>query len=681
MSDDLHDVIEDGIRDNAGHMALAGILMAHSQRKQQLQSFEASRQQQAKIARTEAERLEVEKQRLKIEKLRHQIEKDIKESERVEKEAVRLLRVMMAEIGVEFDGLSSGGQLKGSPQGTRRNYAMAVLLSKLILIRSRSSSLSDLDDLKELARLENLAQNLVIQQFANCDPLEVSRSKWQEIEAWMQAAYQLKKEVNRACSVVPNLTAVQLPTKVDLSQRHSELEDFLKQINVRLKLHLNQLPVDTSNDGCVYEELVELAQLDEMREGKRASRSAVFATRWRQANESILRELNASLMRLQNWQDKHDEHAKILQKLQTQIEQGALKGAEITLNSLGKLRFSGLNYDVIWRLSELQESCKNLALASRDQALMIIDDLQKQHSKASESSELKTLLKTHQHRACQEKRDSFRRGIFSFGISTILDRGKDQAFQKRLTSQRELAFKLKTTQIGAKIKVSIIPNLGLEFCFIPSGSFRMGSSAKEKGRSTNKKQVGVILSMPFWLAKTQLTQMQWQAVMSSNPSEFRGPSLPVENVSWEDAQACLIKLNEKGILPEAWKFALPTEAQWEYACRAGKKEPHSGGSLDEVGWYDGNSDRKTHEVALKKPNAWGLHDMHGNVWEWCVDRYDDVLQGGTDPAGPSSGVSRVCRGGSWSAITSSCSATSRNWHGPDYHTSRLGFRLAIVPSK
>jgi formylglycine-generating enzyme required for sulfatase activity len=155
----------------------------------------------------------------------------------------------------------------------------------------------------------------------------------------------------------------------------------------------------------------------------------------------------------------------------------------------------------------------------------------------------------------------------------------------------------------------------------------------------------------------------------------------VENVSWDDAQAFIAKLNEKQILPLGWKFALPTEAQWEYACRAGERGPYSGGGLDEVGWYCGNSGEKTHEVGIKKPSLWGLHDMHGNVEEWCADWYDDTMKGGADPTGPSLGDRRVLRGGSWRNFASGCRAAHRSRILPGSRNYDLGFRPALVPSR
>jgi formylglycine-generating enzyme required for sulfatase activity len=252
---------------------------------------------------------------------------------------------------------------------------------------------------------------------------------------------------------------------------------------------------------------------------------------------------------------------------------------------------------------------------------------------------------------------------------------------KAEAERRELPKKLQATTAGAQVNLLITDALAQAFALIPAGSFTMGRHSGEDGRSREESQVEVSLSQPFWLAKTEVTEAQWEAVMGSNPSEFKGPNLPVENVSWEDAQAYLTKLNEKGVLPDGWKFALPTEAQWEYACLAGEKGPFSGGSLDEVGWYNGNSGSKTHDVSQKKPNAWGLHDMHGNVWEWCSDWYDGTLRGGVDPTGPSSGKYRVERGGCWLADASSCRAAFRFLGRPGFRFTGLGFRPALVPSR
>lgn len=232
----------------------------------------------------------------------------------------------------------------------------------------------------------------------------------------------------------------------------------------------------------------------------------------------------------------------------------------------------------------------------------------------------------------------------------------------------------------------------------------MGSSEIEDGRSCDENQVVVTLSQPFWLAKTTVTQAQWKAVMGNNPSYFKGmkipeenisgndsdslitpifkqgANLPVENVSWNDVHSFITKINKQQVML-GWKFDLPTEAQWEYACRAGEKGPYSGGSLQEVAWFNKNSGFQIHDVAQKKPNAWGLHDMHGNVWEWCADWYGYTLKGGVDPVGPRSGDTRVRRGGDWSNDGSYCRTSGRRLRGHEgYRSENLGFRLAIVPS-
>lgn len=256
----------------------------------------------------------------------------------------------------------------------------------------------------------------------------------------------------------------------------------------------------------------------------------------------------------------------------------------------------------------------------------------------------------------------------------------------RTQSSAVSANDLSSKTVGSTVDIplpSSVKKASLTFCFIPSGTFTMGSPASEQGRSKSENQVEVTMSQPFWLAKTEVTQAQWVAVMGSNPSFFKGDNLPVESVSWEDAQAFIAKLNNQKIAPQGWKFALPTEAQWEYACRTGKKGLYFGGSLDEVAWYVTKitGEMSTHEVGQKKPNAWGLYDMHGNVWEWCADWFIPSLKGGVDPVGPSSGVNRVCRGGSSfgrGGGARHCRAASRFKELPDTRSLNLGFRPALV---
>ena len=195
------------------------------------------------------------------------------------------------------------------------------------------------------------------------------------------------------------------------------------------------------------------------------------------------------------------------------------------------------------------------------------------------------------------------------------------------------------------------------------------------------------------LLPNEVTQSQYSALMDKNPSKFIGANNPVEMVSYEDAKAFCDKMNLKylNILPKGYKFDLPTEAQWEYACRAGTNTALNNGknltkevgacpNLDEVGWYGNSSGKTNHEVGKKKPNAWGIYDMHGNVWEWCRDWYgkypkDDV----TDPTGAYSGSFRVLRGGSWYFSARDCRSANRRIDNPDIRSDYLGFRLALVP--
>ena len=167
----------------------------------------------------------------------------------------------------------------------------------------------------------------------------------------------------------------------------------------------------------------------------------------------------------------------------------------------------------------------------------------------------------------------------------------------------------------------------MTFRLIPAGTFQMGSPVDEEGRYDNEQQHQVTISRPFYLQTTPVTQGQWQKVMGNNPSSFTagGQDCPVEQVSWDDAQEFLAKLNR---IEEIDTYRLPTEAEWEYACRAESTGRFCFGDdeagLKDYAWYNNNSAGKTQPVGQLKPNAWGLYDMHGNVWEWCRDWYGRV---------------------------------------------------------
>ena len=230
--------------------------------------------------------------------------------------------------------------------------------------------------------------------------------------------------------------------------------------------------------------------------------------------------------------------------------------------------------------------------------------------------------------------------------------------------------------------------LGMEFVLIPEGSFEMGSN---NGEADEKPVHRVTITKPYYLGKYEVTQGQWEAVMGSNPSDFKGANLPVEIVSWEDCQEFIKKLNARG----DGEYRLPSEAEWEYACRAGTTGDYAG-SLDAMGWYYENSGDKrlqgakinledlrtnkcrTHPVGQKQPNGWGLYDMYGNVFEWCQDWYEDGYYGKnpeSDPTGPTKGSYRVIRGGGWHLTAPYCRSAHRYRNTPDYRSNLLGFRL------
>lgn len=247
-------------------------------------------------------------------------------------------------------------------------------------------------------------------------------------------------------------------------------------------------------------------------------------------------------------------------------------------------------------------------------------------------------------------------------------------------SERE---KLSGANICFKVEANsgkfTVNGVSFEMVLVEGGTFRMGATSEQEDEAeSDEKPVHSVTLSSYYIGKNEVTQALWQAVMGSNPSCFEGSDLPVEDVSWNDCQEFIQKLNRL----TGRNFRLPTEAEWEFACRGGNNSrgyKYSGSNnLGSVAWYVGNSGDKTHPVGTKAPNELGIYDMSGNVWEWCGDWYANYTSNSqTNPKGPQSGSYRVSRGGSWLNIVRFCRSSYRRDNDPTIRFNRLGLRLAL----
>jgi formylglycine-generating enzyme required for sulfatase activity len=273
----------------------------------------------------------------------------------------------------------------------------------------------------------------------------------------------------------------------------------------------------------------------------------------------------------------------------------------------------------------------------------------------------------------------FRVALSSPGIPEVAEPGADtdQDYVKKLKAEKAKMNEDTAPEPQPPLK-EITNSIGMKLVLIPKGTFTRENSL-------------VTISRDYYLGVYEVTQSQYEKVMGTNPSYFQGDNVanvdssnhPVEMVSWEEAVEFCKRLSE---LPEEKAagrvYRLPTEAEWEYACRAGTTTKYSfgddDGQLGKYAWYVGHSNRKTHPFGEKKSNAWGLSDMHGNVWEWCSDWYDEYHEGAvSDPSGPKAGVYRVYRGGSWGHEAALCRSSFRFRGPPTIRLSNCGFRVAL----
>ncbi|MBA4190311.1 MAG: hypothetical protein C0467_20180 [Planctomycetaceae bacterium] len=266
-------------------------------------------------------------------------------------------------------------------------------------------------------------------------------------------------------------------------------------------------------------------------------------------------------------------------------------------------------------------------------------------------------------------------------VATVTD--KEPEPKSRDTRGNDPLHLARTRVAGEQFTIKLPGNLPLTFAWCPPGTFTMGSD-RHDANSDEKPTHSVTLTQGFFIGIFPVTQAQWKAaLMGPNPSHFEGPDRPVEQVLWEEGQKFCRQMSRQ--LKGRATVRLPTEAEWEYACRAGTSSEFNTGDgeeqLQKAGWYEENSGRETHPVGQLAPNAWGVYDMHGNVWEWCSDWYAEYTPDERiDPTGAESATDRVFRGGGWGDSAKFCRSTYRSWFDPAVRYDALGFRIVLVPA-
>ena len=574
----------------------------------------------------------------------------------------------------------------------------AALQANLKMLESQQDALSDFQDMQALrvykARLVDYIEAHSNAGHLPPDPFQVIQQRLVTVSEFFTVADQECERLNNwRADWLKSVPAVDL---AELQSARTELAGRVAEvphIQDRLRQRLSPLDWDTSTTTVdLHRELLACAQcvsglklppIPERRrglyqfthgEGTLAKKTAAHFT--------------AMGLRIEKLIALHAGHVKALADTDQHLSNDSFRSAEKSFNNLRSDRFSDVDYSLVE--SRLRKALGVLAQFTRlDLSLNQLLEKGEYKAVTAELSQLHRLIekphselgrealallhkmdsrfaaaqKTHKKRMVMRVAfvSLFIAGLGAFSLGWVKGKNAKAAKAQALYEK----FK-KGNRAGEEKSLEIAPGIEMTFCWCPSGKFTMGSPESEAGRSSDEDQVEVTLSEGFWMAKTEVTQAQWTAVFGGTRSEFKGANRPVENVSWDDVQEFLTKLNAIVGDSDGRKMVLPTEAQWEYAARAGETGPYSGGTVEEVAWYEDNSNSRsgTHEVGTKRPNAWGLYDMHGNVREWCADWYEDELEGGVDPQGAASGSYRVVRGGSWFKDAIRCRVADRDLKDP-----------------
>jgi formylglycine-generating enzyme required for sulfatase activity len=578
----------------------------------------------------------------------------------------------------------------------------AALQANLRTLESQSDTLSDLADMKELRHYKARLADFID---ANAATGHLPRNPFWVVEQRLAALSQFFAAADQGFRRLHAwrqdwLKSVPAVTLADLHAASAELDSLVAEtpsIQQGLQAMLEPLDWDASSaTPDLHPELLACAQalsgLKLPEQAKRRHELHAFAHARGTLAQQVSQHFDAVSARIQELIAIHGQHVAAVADAEQAVDKHDFRTARQRLDGLEEGGFTDLNEQLVnAKLVKLEAIFKSFSGCneSLDQRLKK-GDYQALEAEIGQLRRLITkpdselgryglaLLSEMESAIAQAKgaRRKKRTQSTVIGVSVLIALGVGINEVAKAEQQAAAAYeKFRGNQAGEQKVIEIAPGVSMTFCWCPAGEFVMGSPASEEDRDDDENQVKVTLSKGFWMAKTEVTQAQWQAVMGANPSHFKGANLPVEEVSWDDAQDFLKKLNARLGSEDGGTIALPTEAQWEYAARAGQSGTYSGGSLDQVAWYDGNSGDTPHPVGTKQANAWGLHDMSGNVWEWCADWYGVVLPGGVDPRGPVWGASRVTRGGSWSLNANNCRVADRDSIRPLSYSFIFGFRV------